>query len=310
MANNRSRSRARDRKQERERARRRNRQLAIIAGIIVVALVLGGLFLVANLPADAPLPEDAIASISNLRQSFTEEGYPLLGNPAAPVEVRDYSSFSCPGCATFHDEVLPQLLPRIERGEISFVYVPLQTGGIPNAGGAARTALCAGEQGMFWEMHETLFDWHSRFVNTAFQGNRLTAGIEALGLDVGAYNACFNSARISDVLTAAQAEGVTSTPTIQIDGVTLGTGAELPTADEILAAIDARGPFENLEPGTIQAEEEVPQEEAVESTEEAAVEETEMAAEPEATDEVEATEEMVEEAPTEEAEATAEATQE
>ncbi|MCA9914202.1 MAG: thioredoxin domain-containing protein [Anaerolineae bacterium] len=297
----RSRSRARDRKRERERERRRNRQLAIVAGIIVVALVLGGLFLVANLPADAPLPETAIARISNLQQSFTEEGYPLLGNPDAPVEVRDYSSFSCPGCAAFHDDVLPQLLPRIERGEISFVYVPLQTGSIPNAGGAARTAICAGEQGKFWEMHEVLFDWHSRFVNTAFQGNRLTAGIEALGLDVDAYNACFNSARVNAVLDSAQAEGVTSTPTIQIDGVTLGTGVTVPTAADILAAIDARGPFENLVPGTIQ--EEAPAEEAVEATEEVTVEETEMAAEPEATVEVEATEAMA-------AEATAEATQE
>jgi len=298
----RSRSRARERKRERERERRRNRQLAIVAGIIVVALVLAGLFLVANLPADAPIPEDAIARVSNLRQGITEEGYPVLGNPDAPVEVRDYSSFSCPGCAVFHDDVFPQLLPRIESGEISFVYVPLQTGGIPNAGGAARTALCAGEQGKFWEMHEVLFDWHNRFVNTAFQGNRLTAGIEALGLDVEEYNACFNSARISDVLAAAQAEGVTSTPTIQIDGVTVGTPTQLPTAADILSAIDARGPFENLVPGTIQAEqaEEEAQEEAVESTEEAAIEETEMAAEPEATEAVDEVDE----------EATAEATAE
>ncbi len=309
----RSRSRARERKRERERERRRNRQLAIVAGIIVVALVLGGLFFVANLPAEAPIPEDDIAQISNLIQSTTEEGYPRLGNPNAPVEVRDFSSFSCPGCDAWHDSAFPQLLPRIERGEINFVYIPLQTGSIPNPAGAARAALCAGEQGKFWEMHEVLFDWHSRFGNTAFQGNRLEAGVAALDLDVDEYQSCFNSARINDILSAAQAEGVTTTPTIQVDGVTVGGAAGVPTAAEVLQAIDARGPFTNLEPGTIPVEgeepaeegeaTEVPEEPAEEGEATEAVEETEEAP----ADDAEATEPADEE-PAEEA--TAEATEE
>jgi hypothetical protein len=115
-------------------------------------------------------------------------------------------------------------------------------------------------------------------------------------LDVGEYNSCFNSARITEVLSAAQAEGVTTTPTIQVDGVTVAGAAGVPTAAEVLQAIDARGPFSNLEPGTIPAEGEEPVEET-----EAVEEETE----------AEATEEMVEEEPAEEAtaEATAEATE-
>src|SRR5690606_15287519 len=100
----------------------------------------------------------------------------------------------------FHKSVFPNLLSYIESGAINFVYVPLQTGSVPNAEGAARTAICAGEQGQFWQMHDVLFSWHEIFVNSAFQDSRIRTGVQNLGLNTGEFNSCFRSNTSDTVL--------------------------------------------------------------------------------------------------------------
>lgn len=245
-----SRTRAKQRKQEREQRRKRNRQLTIIGAIVAVVVVLVGLFAVSNLPAEAPIPAEVLERYENFITGETEEGFPILGNPDADVSVVEYSSFSCPGCENFHRTVFPSLLPRIVAGEINFTYVPLQFGSLQNPNGAAKTALCAGEQGMFWEMHDVLFDWHATFANSAFLSNRLLAGAEAMGLDMGQFNSCFNATETNEILDQAQASAnasnVVSTPTLQVNGTTVD-----PTLGSLNAAIDQFGPFDDVEPGIV-----------------------------------------------------------
>ena len=48
---------------------------------------------------------------------------------------------------TFHSESLDAVLERVRSGQILLIYIRLQTGSIPKPPGAARTALCAGQQG-------------------------------------------------------------------------------------------------------------------------------------------------------------------
>ena len=109
---------------------------------------------------------------------------------------------------------------------------------------ASRAALCAGQQTMFWEMHDILFDWQTRYGNTAFSQNRLLAGVEQLGLITNAFTNCFNSAATSATLSAAQSEDVSSTPTIRVNGVTLDQGGAIPSTQVILQAIDDATPAE------------------------------------------------------------------
>ena len=135
--------------------------------------------------------------------------------------MEEYASFACPGCESFHRDSFDAVLERVKTGQVLFTYVPLNTGSIPNAPGASRAALCAGQQGMFWEMHDVLFDWQTLYGNTAFSQNRLLTGVERLGLDSPAFTACFNSAGISRMLDAAANEGVSTTPTLRVNGVTV-----------------------------------------------------------------------------------------
>lgn len=222
-----SRSRTVERRRQREIEQRRQRRIiaAVVAVVIVVLAFV--LFLIANQPTEAVIPEDAVAKYDGLPQFTTEEGFPGLGDPNAPVTVIEYSSFDCPHCATFHEETVPALLDRVRAEEIAFVFVPMYgTGGIQNGQGAARAALCAGEQGAFWPYHSTLFSWQKVYANTAFQGNRLASGVEALGLNRGEWDACITSDRVDQVTqaaftAAAAVPGFGGTPSVTVNGANI-----------------------------------------------------------------------------------------
>ena len=207
-------------------------------GIVAVAVVAIAVVIVSNQPVEAHIPDDLSARYEDIERSYSPEGYPRLGNRDAPVTVEEYSSFACPGCEAFHSDSFDAVLERVRSGQVLFTYVPLQTGSVPNAPGASRAALCAGQQTMFWEMHDVLFDWQTRYGNTAFSQNRLLAGVEGLGLIANAFTDCFNSAATSATLSAAQSEEVSTTPTIRVNGVTMEQGATIPSTEAILQAID------------------------------------------------------------------------
>ena len=235
-------SRTREARRRRQQQRRRNRRLYLLIAIVMVAVVGIAVVFVSNQPVDAHVPGELSARYQDIRRSFSPEGYPRLGVSDAPVTVAEYASFACPGCEAFHSASFDAVLERAREGQARFTYIPLNTGSVPNAEGASRAALCAGVQGMFWEMHDVLFDWQTRYGNTAFSQNRLLAGIEALELDGEAFTNCFNSAGISSTLDAAQREDVGTTPTIRVNGVTLDGGGAIPSTDAILEAIDDATP--------------------------------------------------------------------
>ena len=235
-------SRTREARQRRQKQRRQSQRLYVLIGIVMVALVAIAVVIVSNQPVEAHIPDDLSARYEDIERSFSPVGYPRLGVNDAPVSVEEYASFACPGCESLHKDSFDALLERVRDGQIRFTYVPLNTGSVPNAEGASRAALCAGLQGKFWEMHDVLFDWQTRYGNTAFSQNRLLAGVEGLGLSSSGFTNCFNSAAISSTLAAAVNEDVTSTPTIRVNGVTLDAGGALPSTAQILQAIDDATP--------------------------------------------------------------------
>lgn len=233
------RTRTLERRKEREQQRKRQRQTAILIGIVVVAVALVGLLLVINQPAEAPIPDYTTTRYEGIVQSKNAQGFPVLGSDAAPVKVEEYSSFDCTACAAFHSSTFPAILERVRNGQVQFTFVPVYgTGGITNGQGAARTAICAGEQGKFWQMQDALFDWQGTYGNQAFAQNRMASGASNLGLDRGAWDQCMASALPNTVIDAArqsfQLQNVTGTPSIFVNGSLV----QQQTADSVLTAID------------------------------------------------------------------------
>lgn len=265
-----------ERRKERERERRR-RQL-ITGGVVVAALVVLAVFIIVivNAPADAPIPQAALTRYDGIQQTTTAEGYPRLGDPNSPVQVAEYSSFGCSHCRDFHDQAIDQVIERVRNGEIAFTYVPLYGfGGITNEQGAALAAVCAGEQGKFWQFHDALFDWQGLYVNQAFTNNRINGGVDALELDRAQYNTCIGSSDANNVLASALAQAkallnFTGTPTITINGVVPLDENQQPIGDAtgVLARIDAEVARMGSVP-TAQPPTEVPVEMTAEPTEEA-----------------------------------------
>lgn len=236
---------AAERKQERQKEQQRRR--LTVTGIVIGAVVLLALvtLLIVNVPADAPLPDYIATRYEGLQQTITQEGYPQLGSPNAPVRVAVYSSFDCSACREFHDGYQQQMVDRVRAGGMSLIFVPLYgTGSVTNGEGAARASMCALQQNNFWAFQDALFNWQGLYVNQAFTNNRIQTGANQLGVSVNA--GCINSDQTSRVLTTARTAAnnllnFAGTPTITINGVVPTDGSQNAITDRtaLMNAIDA-----------------------------------------------------------------------
>jgi len=145
------------------------------------------------------------------------------GDPAAEITIFEFGDFQCPSCAAFAQQVKPQVdLAFVENGQAKFVFYDFPLVSIhPNAFFAARAARCAEEQDLFWEYHDELFRNQQRWSVEASPGGRFEEYAGTVGADTDEFDACLNSARYADVVTATmqlgQVFGTTGTPTIFVN---------------------------------------------------------------------------------------------
>ncbi len=141
------------------------------------------------------------------------QGEPFQGNSTARIAVIEYGDFECPACGAFSRETYPQIVANyIKNEKVKYFYRDLTMTIHPHAIPAARAAHCAGEQGKFWEMHDSLF------ANQAALAEKDVADrARGLGLDVAALMRCLSSDRYLDAIrkssAEAQAMGINATPT-------------------------------------------------------------------------------------------------
>jgi protein-disulfide isomerase len=216
-------------RREAERRRRQQQQtlLLSVGGVILLALVVIAI-LVSNRPADATLPDNVasvfseIAAKPDYMTGRTADGYYFIGAENAPVTIEEFSSFSCSACLNYHASTFKNLFDKIRDGQLKFVYIPVTTTGEYVSDGQTRGALCAGEQGKFWEMSEVMFDWQTRYSINSNDYKLLTSAAGKLGLDTGKFSSCLSSDAVKQVIDKAAAlmtqRTVDSTPTVYLDG--------------------------------------------------------------------------------------------
>jgi protein-disulfide isomerase len=141
---------------------------------------------------------------------------PSQGKADAPVTVVEYSDFQCPFCL----RVMPTLKElRTKYGDrMRLVWKDFPLTQIhPQAFIAAQAGNCAREQGKFWEYHDKLFGNQS-----SLTADSLKKYAADTGLDTGKFNQCLDSskyeARIQDALAAGKGLGISSTPTVYVNG--------------------------------------------------------------------------------------------
>jgi protein-disulfide isomerase len=188
---------------------------------IVILLVVAAFLYYQFTSRDAPIPANVGAEYVGIDQGFTEQGFARLGSPGAPVLVEEFASYACPHCRDFHLERFPAMLDEIAAGQVQFVMIPVPHIG-SGAKDAAEAALCAGQQGKYWEMNDVLFDWQKRFVAFTFNKRRLHNGAQNLGLDTNVFDQCMDSKQTDALVESARTEfdrrGLSGTPTFFING--------------------------------------------------------------------------------------------
>ncbi len=150
-------------------------------------------------------------------------GDPVEGASTAKVALVEFTDFQCPYCGEFAKDTYPQLVANyISSGKLKFFYRDLPLSFHQFAMSAAHAARCAGEQGKFWEMHDSLFADQPALADKDLQDRA-----SKLGLDTAQFSACLASDKyesdIQNSVADAQKMGIRGTPafilgTIQPDG--------------------------------------------------------------------------------------------
>jgi protein-disulfide isomerase len=151
----------------------------------------------------------------------------ILGVAEAPVTVVEYASLTCPHCAAFHSQTLPQLKSSyIDTGKVRLVFrdFPLDRVALK----ASLLARCApGDR--YFAMLDVLFrsqDTWARAVDPALALSQIG---RTAGLDQAAIDSCLNDESATDKIIAeiqaAQDQfKINSTPTLIVNG-TMYAGA-------------------------------------------------------------------------------------
>lgn len=148
----------------------------------------------------------------------------ILGKADAPVTIIDYSSMSCPHCAHFHLETLPQVKKNLidtGKAKLVFRHFPLNEPALR----ASQLVECVSPAKRL-QFIEVLFKLQKNWAyNTTFKKD-LAAIANQGGVDSAAYAACLNDKAIEESVLQSRQEavtraGVNSTPTFFINGVRL-----------------------------------------------------------------------------------------
>lgn len=155
------------------------------------------------------------------------------GPANAAVTLVEFSDFECPYCT----RVVP-IIDGVKKNygdKVRVVFQQFPLNAIhPKAQKAAEAALCAQEQGKFWELHDALFKDQSKLEVPAIK-----ATAQTLGLDAQKFATCLDGGqmapKVAESLALGEKVGVTGTPALFLNGKPVkGT----PSYEQLASEID------------------------------------------------------------------------
>jgi protein-disulfide isomerase len=229
-------------RQRRKRERTRNRILVIVL-VAAGALLIAFAFirpLISNTQATANATQNPVIAITP-RAFTTQVNGVHLGDPNAPDKVDVYEDFRCSICLYYTQNYEPQIIQTyVETGKVyytfhSFIVIDGNDGADASYR-SANAAMCAGEQGRFWDYHDTLFANQVSEDASLFTDVRLVAMAQNLNLDMTAFNQCYQAKKFANDIQAdislAHSLNLTGTPSILVNGklLQIQTINQVPTA--------------------------------------------------------------------------------
>jgi protein-disulfide isomerase len=165
---------------------------------VAIAIVFAGALIAFSLyyvlrPAE---PTSLIPDAERIQFREVTDADHILGNPAAPIKIIEYSDLDCQFCRIFHATMKQIMLEYGKTGEVAWVYrhfpiVELH----PNAPRLAEASECVAELGgndAFWKFIDTVFTTSN---GGRFDMERLDATAATAGVTVTAFRECYDSRR-------------------------------------------------------------------------------------------------------------------
>jgi protein-disulfide isomerase len=153
------------------------------------------------------------------------------GSATAPLTIYEMSDFQCPYCRRQALEVLPTIEKEfIATGKVRWIFLNLPITQIhANAAAAAEFAMCAARIDKFWPVHDLLFTYQDKWAPLKDPGPFLITLADSAGIPRRDLTGCLQNRETRDLVRAeaegAAKSGVSSTPTVYIEGVGLLRGA-------------------------------------------------------------------------------------
>ena len=235
---------------KRQEIREHRRQTQLRNRIFVILLVVIGALLVTFALILPGLKKSGVGTIVQITPVARKAAVnkTSMGNPNAPVKLDVWEDFQCSGCMSYSKDLEPQVIQTyVETGKVfyTFHFFPFIDSGQGESHQAANAAMCAMAQDRFWDYHDTLFaNWLGENVGS-FTDPRLIVFAQNIGLDMTAFNTCFQANTFADQIAqdvqAGSKLGVPPTPGIFVNGKMVVSSAGqnyLPSFADISNAID------------------------------------------------------------------------
>ena len=193
-----------------------------VIGAIAAAVVIGASLIFLNRPGASA--DDSEFVIREVNAPISGN---VLGDPNAPVRIIEYGDYQCPHCKDFFTDIEPTLVEEyVETGLATFEFRNYAFLG-PESQAAAEAALCAADQGRFWDYHDLLFTRQGRGNSGVFSDGNLRKYADTIAdhfddFDPDAWESCYDAgtyeAAVIEENRLATNSGIGSTPTTLING--------------------------------------------------------------------------------------------
>ena len=194
--------------------------LIVAGGVVAVAAIALGVYFGTRPPAAGP-PTSAVASTADKSALLgVLPGDHVLGDPKAQVTMIEYASLTCPHCAHFSTQILPEVKKKwIDTGKVKLIYRDFPLDQV--AAKAAQIAECAGKERYFGVI-DLIFANQQSWATASDPIAALAKPLRIAGLGESEIKACLANEAMSNAVIAdyksGETLGVNSTPTLIING--------------------------------------------------------------------------------------------
>jgi protein-disulfide isomerase len=200
-----------------------------------------GLLLASPGSPEAAAPHPILADAKTVLQITKDDR--ILGNPEAPITIVEYASLTCPHCAHFANDVLPEIKKEwIDTGKAKLVLrdFPLDEPALR----AAMIARCAPPE-RYYAFADTFFAAQEKWVRSGDYREALARLAKLGGMGQAEFDTCINNTELENKivegrLRATQELEVSSTPTFFINGSKLAGAPTKEEFDKLLSGLAAK----------------------------------------------------------------------